>query len=128
MPNANVLEHKHDLEGFTVSTKTATILSGASQSGAIDLEGYQLVGLNMPAAWTAAAITYLASPTLDGTYLPVYESGIEVTDPAAANQYVAIAANAVALASIRFLKLRSGTLALPVAQGADRTITLSLKR
>ena len=114
--------------GFAQEIKTATILNGASQSDVIDLKGYQLVGLNMPAAWTAAAITYLASPTLDGTYLPVYESGIEVTDPAAASQYVAIGANAVALASIRFLKLRSGNLALPVAQGADRTITLSLKR
>ena len=114
--------------GFVQEIKTATILSGASQSGVIDLKGYQLASFGMPSAWTAAAITYLASPTIDGTYLPVYESGIEVTDPVAASQYVAIAVNALALASIRFLKLRSGNLALPVAQGADRTITLSLKR
>ena len=50
MPNANILQHKHDLEGFTVESKTAIAL-GASVSGVIDLEGYQLAAFYMPAAW-----------------------------------------------------------------------------
>lgn len=128
MSNANILQHKENLEGYTVDTKTATILSGASQSNAIDLEGYPLSALHMPAAWDTASITFLSAPTLDGTYQPVYADGIEVNEPAAAARCIPIASNALALASIRFIKLRSGTAGTPVNQTADRVITLALKR
>ena len=134
MPNANILQHKHDLEGFTVDTKTATFALNGTQSNAIDLEGYQLAALIMPAAWTASGgITFLASDTLDGTYGPVYDdTGTEVKVTAAsggaAGTRIPIVQNAVALASLRFIKLRSGVAGTEVAQGAERIITLSLKR
>ena len=134
MPNANILQHKHDLEGFTVDTKTATFALNGTQSNAIDLEGYQLAALIMPAAWTASGgITFLASDTLGGTYGPVYDdTGTEVKVTAAsggaAGTRIPIVQNAVALASLRFIKLRSGVAGTEVAQGAERIITLSLKR
>ena len=134
MPNANIIQHKHDLEGFTVDTKTATFAINGTQSNAIDLEGYQLAALIMPAAWTASGgITFLASDTIDGTYGPVYDdTGTEVKVVAAtggaAGTRIAISSNAVALASLRFIKLRSGIAGAEVAQTAARTITLSLKR
>ena len=134
MPNANIFQHKENLEGYTVDTKTATILSGTSQSNAIDLEGYQLAALIMPAAWTASSgITFLAAATIDGTYGPVVDdSGIEVKVTAfaggAAGTIIALATNALALASLRFIKLRSGIAGTEVNQAADRVITLSLKR
>ena len=134
MPNANILQHKHDLEGFSVDKKTATIALNGTQSNAIDLEGYQLAALIMPAAWTASGgITFLASDTLDGTYGPVYDdTGTEVKVTAAsggaAGTRIPIVQNAVALASLRFIKLRSGVAGTEVAQGAERIITLSLKR
>ena len=80
MPNANIFQHKHEnLEGFTVESKTATFALGASESGVIDLEGYQLAAFYMPAAWDAAVISFLSAPTADGAFEPVYADGIEVT-------------------------------------------------
>ena len=128
MPNANILQHKENLEGFTVDTKTATFALNGKQSNAIDLEGYQLAAFYMPAAWDAAVISFLSAPTADGTFEPVYADGIEVTEPVVAGRCCPISGNAVALASLRFIKLRSGTATAEVAQTAARTINLSLKR
>ena len=128
MPNANILQHKHDLEGFTVDKKTATIANAGTISNAIDLEGYPLTALHMPAAWDTAVISFLSAPTIDGTYQPVYVDGIELTEPVAAGRCCPISSNAVALASLRFIKLRSGVAGAEVAQTAERVITLSLKR
>lgn len=127
MPNANIFQHKENLEGFTVDNKTATIAQGASQSGVIDLEGYQLAALHMPAAWDAADITFLSAPTADGTFQPLYAAGVEVVEPVAASRACPITYNALALASVRFIKIRSGVAGAEVAQTAARTITLSLK-
>ena len=110
---------KKNLEGFTVDNKTATIALNASESGVIDLEGYQLATFHMPAAWTTADITFLVAPTADGTYQPLYFAGEEVTETVAAGQCVA-PENYIPLASVRFLKIRSGTSLTPVAQAATR--------
>ena len=134
MPNANIFQHKENLEGFTVDKKTATFALNGTQSAPIDLEGYQLGALIMPAAWTASGgITFLASDTIDGTYGPVYDdSGIEVKVTAAsggaAGTRIPLVQCALALASLRFIKLRSGVAGAEVAQTAARTIVLSLKR
>lgn len=126
LKNDNTEVNIADLMGGGVLT--ATITSGASVSNVIDLEGYQLSAFCMPAAWDAAAISFLSAPTADGTFEPVYADGIEVTEPVAAGRCCPISSNALALASLRFIKLRSGVAATPVVQTAARTITLSLKR
>lgn len=104
------------------STETATIASGASLSGSIDLTGRILVAVQMPSAWTAASITFQASN--DGTTFDnVYDTaGTELAATVAASRYVVF--DPADLASVRWIKLRSGTSGTPVNQAAERTLTL----
>lgn len=112
--------------GYTI--KTTTIANGASLSGEVDLEGYSLVGIIMPAAWTAADLTFQAATTTEGTFCDVYDnSGVEVSTDADASRAIGTDGVALALAPFRFVKLRSGTTGTPVNQGAERTISLVLK-
>jgi hypothetical protein len=109
----------------------ATIANGASQSDAVDLSSNTVAGLLMPAAWTTAALTFLVCDTEGGTYQPLYnDSGTEVAVASAgvvADRAIALAAIKDAIAPWRWLKLRSGTAASPVNQGAARTIKIILK-
>lgn len=107
------------------------ILNGAAvQDGFLDLHRAceTVVGVVMPAAWTAASITLLTVPPLTAnpptaTWVNVYErDGTEYEITVGVNQYVIIPPGD--LAGIRYLKLRSGTSGTPVAQAAKRTITL----
>ena len=108
---------------------TATIANGEALSGEIDLGGYQIGAIQMPAAWTAANITFTAATATGGTFQSLYDdSGLEVTVTAAAAECIALSSNALNLAPLRFIKIRSGTAATPVNQGAARTIQLILKR
>lgn len=105
--------------------RTAVIASGESLSAAInDIDGGALVGIVMPAAWTAANLTLQASHN-DTDFANVYDdAGNEVTITAAAGRYIRLTpadyfgANA--------LKVRSGTSGTPVNQGAARTIIFVL--
>jgi hypothetical protein len=109
--------------GAPATTATATIANGASLSGAIDLGTSRLLAIQMPAAWTAAALTFEAS--YDGvTYAPVYDSaGTEISWTVGASRLVLNAAAAEWL-GVRYLKVRSGTSAAPVNQAADRTLKI----
>lgn len=102
-----------------------TIANGASLSAATVLGGFHLVGVLMPAAWTAASITLQAS--LDGvTFYDVYDRyGVEYTVAAAASRYVALPP--IDLGTVEQIKIRSGTGAAVVNQGAARVLTLVLK-
>lgn len=104
-----------------IDVLTATIANGASLSGVVDLGGRKLVAIDMPAAWTAANLTFQAS--CDGvTYDDLYDGAAERTLTVAASRYQAqVISDWV---GIRFLKLRSGTSGVPVNQGADRIISL----
>lgn len=101
-------------------TTPATIANGASLSGAVYLGEKTLLGLVMPAAWTAAVITL--SVSLDGTtYVDAYDStGTETSYTVAASRYIAL--NPANLVGVRYVKLRSGTAASAVNQAAARTI------
>ena len=111
-----------------IFTRTVTIASGQSLGNAIDLEGAEVFALHMPAAWTTANLTLQAAATSGGTYQDVYDDlGSEVVITAVAARAIAVDANALKLAGLQFIKLRSGTTGTPVAQGADRTITVVCK-
>jgi hypothetical protein len=112
-----------------LTTKTVVIPNGATGlSGEVDLQGYKLAAIQMPAAWQAASITLLGSNVSGGTFQNVYDdSGTEVTIAAAASRCIVIDAAAMAFAALRFMKFRSGTSAIPVDQTASRTLTLILK-
>jgi hypothetical protein len=106
--------------------KSATIAQNASQSEVIDLQDSEAVGLIMPGAWTAAAITFLAAEKPDGTFLPIYDDGkLEVTlaaDKLAVSTAIALDTISAKLRPFRYIKLRSGVAATPVNQEAARTI------
>jgi len=109
-------------------TVTATIANGASLSGEVDLGGAAILGIHMPAAWTAAVLTFQAAPASGGTFADVYDDlGNEVTLTVDTSRAVGVDLKSGALAPYRFIKIRSGTSAAAVAQGAERALTLSLK-
>lgn len=110
------------------TTVTATIANAASLSGEVDLEGQAVQAIQMPAAWTAANLTFTASAASGGTFDPVHDDGgTEVTVTAAAARTIGLDAVARELDGLRFIKVRSGTAGVPVAQGAERILTLILK-
>lgn len=108
----------------------ATIAAGASVSNAIDLTGLVILSIQMPAAWTAAAITFQAS--YDGaSFGDVYDDGgTEVTIASAnvvASRVIVNAGILEKLAGCRFIKLRSGTTGTPVNQGVAAVIRVTGK-
>ena len=109
----------------STTTKSATIANGASLSEEIDLGGYGLAAIEMPAAWTAANLTFQAASASAGTFKNVYDAaGNQLTVTADASR---VLTDIPELAPLRFIKIRSGTSGTPVNQGAERTITLILK-
>lgn len=108
--------------------QTATISSGASLSNAVNLGGLRLFGFIMPSSWTTAALTILASFDNGSTYVTmesVYD-GSEITYAVSPPGYYPLP-NPQIFAAVTNLKVQSGTSALPVNQGADRTIQLVLR-
>ena len=105
------------------ATLTVTIPNAASLSPTIPLTTGSPVAVQMPAAWTAAGLTFQASS--DGvTFYDLYDhTGTEVAMAVDALRYIAFN-KSFEWDAVRFLKIRSGTSALPVAQGAARTLTV----
>jgi hypothetical protein len=116
----------------TVSTAweltSATIANGASLSNSISLGGLRLFGFIMPNAWTTAGLTVLASLDLGATFVPMKSlyDGTEITYVVNASSYFPIP-NPQVLAAVPMIKLQSGSSAVPVNQGADRSIGLVLR-
>ena len=103
---------------------TATIAAGASLSDAVDLTGYTLVGIQIPAAWTVTATTVTLYGSVDGsTYGPLHTIGIyqQYPDPEDLSGFL-FASPLYHFAGVRYVKLLSGTTATPVAQVAKREI------
>ena len=116
MPNSS------QYQSIITSNLVHTIANGASLSDALDLSGTSLVGYIMPASWTTANLTFQGS--VDGTnFFNLYDKfGNEITHIVAASQFIAV--NPADLTCVRYLKLRSGTSASSVNQGAQRQVTL----
>lgn len=122
------LEYGADGRAIKGTTKTVTIANGEAVSAEIDLEGYILAAIAMPAAWTAANLTFQAATTSGGTFQDLYDDlGTEVVVTAVVSHTIGLNARAPEMSSLRFIKVRSGTTGTPVAQGAARTLTLILK-
>ncbi len=113
------------------ASKPFTITSGQSQSVAVDVEGFDPIALHLPSVWTTANITFLAAEKFDGTYLPVFgPTGTEAMATMGTQQRVILLSEAslADLRGLRYLKLRSGTLASPVAQTGDRVIQMLVRQ
>jgi hypothetical protein len=93
----------------------------------IDLgKGGKLQGIYMPASWTTADLTLQAASETGGTFLDVYDdAATEASIGAAASRYLSLYPDV--FAGIRFIKIRSGTTATPVQQGAARTLILDIE-
>lgn len=115
-----------------ISLAEVIIANGQSLSSELDLRNHELCGFEMPAAWTAAGISFQSCGRSDGTGPTLQETFLNVVDQAgAAITITAVAAgNFILLSStltdqLRGLartKLRSGTNAVPVNQGQAVTI------
>lgn len=105
-----------------IEYQTATISAGNSLSAEVALGEKTLVGIVMPGTWTAASLTFQATPD-DINFYEMYDSaGNEITVPAAAGQFIQI--DPTMWRGITGLKVRSGTATTPVNQVAAATITL----
>ena len=102
-----------------------TIANAASVSDVLDLDRTALLGFIAPAAWTAAALNIEVS-----TDNSTWASAVLGSSNAAVGSWSAVvASNAysvdmVALLPFRYVRLRSGTFAVPVAQGAARVFNV----
>jgi hypothetical protein len=107
--------------GVKVGLPTDTIANGASLGSGVNLNDQHLVGIVMPAAWTAAALTF--SGSLDNsTWFDIYDNnGVELTVQAAASRFIAIPAGL--LPPLPYLRVRSGTSGTPVNQAGARILT-----
>ncbi len=108
--------------GGGLTAATATIANGASLSDAVAVTDGQIVrGIVIPAAWTAAQLSFDVSHDDGVTYT-------SLRDPAG-NEHV----NAVTVSTfipfptvvgVTHIKIRSGILGTVVAQGAQRLLTV----
>jgi hypothetical protein len=100
---------------------SAAIANGQTTSGVINTSGSNIVGLQIPAAFTGTAISFQGS--LDGTlFQPIHStvSGSALSYTVAQGQYLAITPGD--LQGIPFIKLVSNA-----SEGAARTIQYAVK-
>ena len=101
------------------------IANGESLSTALDLDGGVLEGFIMPAAWTAATVSFEGSMD-DTTYYECGDGTAEVSLVADTGWIIAIPMGSINGLG-RYVKVRSGTSVIPVNQAAARTITLLVR-
>jgi hypothetical protein len=103
---------------------TVTILSGQSISSLFTLDGNPPTILEMPAAWTAADLSFLCSG--DGvTHMFMCDNlGAPIVIPTGVNHRIVLPY--AYLEDNKFLSVYSGTPVASVPQGADRIITLEV--
>jgi hypothetical protein len=101
---------------------TANIPNGQSLSQAVYVGAAVPTGIQMPAAWDAANITFQGSA--DGvTFYDVYDiTGAEAVVVAAAARYIPL--GALDFNGMIYFKVRSGTTGAPVNQTAARAISI----
>jgi hypothetical protein len=99
-------------------TATITVATNATTTPEIDLGGTELVGFQLPAAFTSTTITFLVSTVSGGTYQIMKDgAGNTVSKTVAQGQYIAV--DPTLFRGVRFVKLVSGS-----SEAADRQITL----
>ena len=104
---------------------TLTIPNGTSVSAAMDLNATALVGFFGPAAWTAAALQIQASADGATNWGTITDSAAAaVSSWSAVTALYPVSVDMGAMLPFRYIRLLSGTVALPVNQGADRVFTM----
>lgn len=111
----------------TLQLEKITIANGASLSDAVACNSRSLVGIIMPAAWTAAGLTFQAggftAPGLSvGSFANIHNSAGELAYTVDASLYIAV--DTLDFLGAQQVKVRSGTAGTPVNQGAARELYL----
>lgn len=108
-----------------------TIANGVALSAEVNVGGKRIVGIVMPAVWTAAnlSIQALLDEPAALPKAPVYgevfdQAGAAIAITAVVASYNVI--NAQVLPALGRIRIRSGTSAVPVNQGGIRTLRLVL--
>ena len=106
-----------------ISTPTVTIADGATESDVLRVGDYLPAGIKTPSGWTTADITFTASESEGGTYVPVYNTdGTALTiSSVAASRWYAIAPQD--FAGTPYLKLVSS-----VAQAGGDGLIVAMRR
>jgi len=112
------------------ATASVTIASGASLSGAVNLGGKVLTAITIPAAWTAAELSFQASDDQGTTWYDMFDDGGTEVQIASASVVASrrITLDPSAFAGVDYIKVRSGLTAAAVNQGADRVLTLTSRK
>lgn len=108
--------------------KSATIANGASLSGAINVQGWDVVAIEQPAACEGTAFTFQIS--MDGlTFVDVYDSaGAELSVTKSATLAQTLLLGTKEIRGAVFLKVRSGATGLPVVQAGDAVLKVALRK
>jgi len=108
-----------------INAVTCTIASGATGlSGAARLSGQALCGIQLPATWVAAVITFQVSYDGGTTFVDLYDANDQEVTIAAPTQGHFLALAPGMFPGVTMVKLRSGTSAAPVDQTSSRAIKL----
>lgn len=103
------------------------IAPGASLSPMLGLGDKTLLGVHIPAVWTAASISFQVSPDGGVTWFEFLDAKGAVTSYAvAAGQYAAF--DPALFRGMNAIKIRSGTSAVPVNQAAGAALLVANKR
>jgi hypothetical protein len=109
----------------SVTTKQVTIPAGGYLSSAADLTSGSVYMIITPPAWTPANVGFLASAD-NLNFYDVFDSfGMEILRAFGPNRAVMV--DPTFTQATAYFKLRSGPLANPVIQDADRIFTLVIK-
>ena len=120
-----------------INTTTLTIANGAATSDAAQVRWMDVVGLVLPAAWTAAGIAFTVSPDGGPTYYPVKRPEVGTTTAPIAVKNLELLAADIPTGTATFIplhpdwfrgathvKVLSQTAGSPVTQGAARSLIL----
>lgn len=114
--------------GLIQNTITATIANGESLSAAFFVGEKVLCGVQMPAAWTAADLTFQVSDDLGATWVDLHDdqgNEVTITGPAAGERR---SLDPPTFATAMLFKVRSGASAAPVNQAAARSIVFAARK
>ncbi|MGH6684031.1 MAG: hypothetical protein ACRECA_08960 [Pseudolabrys sp.] len=107
-----------------IDFQTATIAPGASLSGEALLGEKTLVGIIVPNGWTAANLTFQATPDDTNFYELQNAAGTAMTVTVPLTTGCFIAVDPTQWRGITGIKVRSGTSGSPVNQTGGASITL----
>lgn len=114
----------------TINSGEAVSHSADLSAFALNKDNFRLFGIVMPSVWTAANLTFQASFDSGLTWYDIYDAdtttgGTNYEVAASASRYIPI--DPTPFSATPMIKVRSGTVATPVNQAADRILALILR-